>query len=51
MFDEHPHSKMDSTYYDDIEIGPKNEIIHKKVEVEPMFAEYKSHKQFNGWTL
>ena len=51
VFDEHPHSKMDSTYYDDIEIGPKNEIIHKKVEVEPMFAEYKSHKQFNGWTL
>jgi len=51
VFDGHPDSKMDSTYIDEIEIWDKNEIIHKKVEVEPMFAEYKSHRNFNGWIL
>lgn len=51
VFDEHPDSKMDSAYIDEIEIWDKNEIIHKKVEVEPMFAEYSSHRKFNGWIL
>ena len=51
VFDEHPDSKMDSTYIDEIEIWDKNEIIHKKVEVEPMFSDYNGVRKFNWWIL
>ena len=51
IFEEHPNSDMDKSYYDDIEIWDKNEIIHKKVEIEPMFSGYNTVKKFNWWIL
>ena len=51
VFDEHPTSDMGKSYYDDIEIWDKNEIIHKKVEVEPMFSDYNMVRKFNWWIL
>lgn len=50
VFDEHPKSEMDKLYYDDIEIWDNNEIIHKKVEVEPIIADYNEVRKFN-WRI
>ena len=50
VFDEHPKSEMDKLYYDDIEIWDNNEIIHKKVEVEPIIADYNEIRKFN-WRI
>jgi hypothetical protein len=47
VFDEYPSSDMDKSYYDDIEIWDKNEIIHQKVEIEPMFSDYNTVRKFN----
>lgn len=51
VFDEHPKSEMDKLYYDDIEIWDNNEIIHKKVEVEPIIADYNEIRKFNWWIV
>lgn len=51
VFDEYPSSNMDKLYYDDIEIWDKNEIIHKKVEINPMFSDYNTIRKFNWWIL
>lgn len=51
VFDMHPSSNMDKEYYDEIEIWDRNEIVHKKVEIEPMFADYNTVKKFNWWII
>jgi len=51
VFDEHPSSDMNKQYYEGVEIGDKNEIIHTKYEVKPMFSEKDTTKKFNGWIM
>ena len=51
VFDEHPNSDMDKLYYDDIEIWNRNEIVHKKVEVEPLLSGVDLTKNFNWWIV
>jgi len=51
VFGEHPNSEMDKLYYDDIEIWDNNEILYKKVEIEPIIADYNVVRKFNWWIV
>lgn len=51
VFDEYPDSNYEKVFLDVIEIWDKNEIIHKKEELQPLVWESKPIKKFNWWVV
>ena len=51
VFDEHPDSDYEKIFMDEIEIWDKNEIIHKKEEVQPLLWGSRPVKKFNWWVV
>ena len=51
IFDKHPHADMDKVYYEDIEIGNNNEIVHTKEEIKSIYSGKDTTKRINWWVI